>query len=94
MKTGDIESYVNSLKNLTSIEIKIEEDEEVVGFRVVKTKETYVFEDEDEALAKVDAVRQDVGFVGVDKKFKQGKVNKSGEEIRPDTWVVVAKLNK
>lgn len=94
MRTGDIESYVNSLKNLTSIEIKIEEDEEVVGFRVVKTKETYVFEDEDEALAKVDAVRQDVGFVGVDKKFKQGKVNKSGEEIRPDTWVVVAKLNK
>ena len=79
---------------MTSIEIKIEEDEEVVGFRVVKTKETYVFEDEDEALAKVDAVRQDVGFVGVDKKFKQGKVNKSGEEIRPDTWVVVAKLNK
>ena len=94
MRTGDIESYVNSLKNLTSIEIKIEEDEEVVGFRVVKTKETYVFEDEDEALAKVDAVRQDVGFVGFDKKFKQGKVNKSGEEIRPDTWVVVAKLNK
>ena len=94
MRTGDIESYVNSLKNLTSIEIKIEEDEEVVGFRVVKTKETYVFEDEDEALAKVDAVRQDVGFVGVDKKFKQGKVNRAGEEIRPDTWVVVAKLNK
>ena len=94
MRTGDIESYVNSLKNLTSIEIKIEEDEEVVGFRVVKTKETYVFEDEGEALAKVDAVRQDVGFVGVDKKFKQGKVNRSGEEIRPDTWVVVAKLNK
>ena len=94
MRTGDIESYVNSLKNLTSIEIKIEEDEEVVGFRVVKTKETYVFEDEDEALAKVDAVRQDVGFVGVDKKFKQGKVNKNGEEVRPDTWIVVAKLNK
>lgn len=94
MRTGDIESYVNSLKNLTSIEIKIEEDEEVVGFRVVKTKETYVFEDEDEALAKVDAVRQDVGFVGVDKKFKQGKVNKGGDQVKPDTWTVVAKLNK
>ena len=53
MKTGDIESYVNSLNNLTSIEIKIEEDEEVVGFRVVKTKETYVFEDEDDLLSQL-----------------------------------------
>ena len=35
MRTGDIESYVNSLKNLTSIEIKIEEDEEKIATVVV-----------------------------------------------------------
>ena len=72
MRTGDIESYVNSLKNLTSIEIKIEEDEEVVGFRVVKTKETYVFEDEADADVKVDAARRDPGFAGVEKKYNKG----------------------
>ena len=73
----------------------IEDDEEMSGgFYVVKTKETYVFEDEADADVKVDAARRDPGFAGVEKKYKAGKMNKAGDVVRPETWTVVVKLNK
>ena len=95
MKYTDLANYIDGLQNLRKIELTIEDDEEMSGkFYVTKTKETYVFEDEHDADVKVDAVRQDLGFAGVEKKYKAGKMNKAGEVIRPETWVVVAKLIK
>lgn len=95
MRYTDIKEYIDSLNNLRKIEITIEDDEDMSGnFYVVKTKETYVYEDESEADAKVDSVRRDLGFAGVEKKYKAGKMNKAGEQVKPETWTVVAKLNK
>ena len=95
MRYTDIKDYVDGLENLRKIEITIEDDEEMSGsFYITKTKETYVFESESEADAKVDSARRDIGFAGVDKKFKQGKMNKAGEIVRPETYTVVVKLNK
>ena len=95
MRYTDIKDYVDNLDNLRKIEITIEDDEEMSGhFYVTKTKETYVFEDEASADEKVDAARRDLGFAGVDKKYKQGRMNKAGEVTKPETWTVVVKLNK
>ena len=95
MRYEHIKEYIDSLQNLRKIEFTVEDDEEMSGsFYVTKTKETYVYEDESDADAKVDAVRRDVGFAGVEKKYKAGKMNKAGEVTKPETWVVVAKLNK
>ena len=95
MRYENIKEYIDSLENLRKIEFTIEDDEEMSGsFYVVKTKETYVYEDESNADAKVDAVRRDIGFAGVEKKYKAGKMNKAGEVTKPETWIVVAKLNK
>ena len=95
MKYTDIKDYVDGLENLKKIEITIEDDEEMSGsFYVVKTKETYVFESESEADEKVDSARRDIGFAGVDKTYKPGKMNKAGEVTKPETWVVKVKLNK
>lgn len=93
MKHSEIEAYIDSLPNLTKIDLTVEVDEYGRYF-VSKTKETYVYGTEDEADAKVDEVRLNPGFAGVDRKFKAGKVNKAGEQVRPDAWTVVTKLNK
>lgn len=95
MRYENIKDYIDGLSNLRKIEVTIEDDEEMSGnFYVTKTKETYVFEDESSADEKVDAARRDLGFAGVDKKYKQGKMNKAGEVTKPETWTVVVKLNK
>lgn len=95
MRYTEIKDYVDSLEKLRKIEFTIEDDEEMSGgFYVVKTKETYVFEDEADADRKVDSVRQDPGFAGVDKTYKAGKMNKAGEVTKAETWVVKVKLNK
>lgn len=95
MRYTDIEAYINDLENLKKIDVTIENDEEMNGsFYITKTKETYVFENEEEADAKVDAARRDLGFAGVDKKYKAGKMNKAGDVTKPETWTVVVKLNK
>ena len=95
MILSDIERYVevHEKEGLTKIEFALEHNETVSGFDVVKTKETYTFYGEDEADRKVDEIRQNPNFAGVDKKFKQGKTNKAGEVTKPDTYIVVAKLN-
>ncbi len=77
---------------LTKMSVDTEVDE--AGHTIVVcTKETYVYEDEDDADKKINEARQDAGFLEAKKKFKQGKVNKNGEITRPDTFTVVIKLN-
>lgn len=93
MRYTDIINYIDELDNLTKIDISIERDE-CDNLYVVKTKETFTFEEEQQADEKVDSVRKDIGFAGVEKKYKAGKMNKAGEVVRPETWVVVAKLNQ
>ena len=93
MKYTDIINYINELDNLTKIDISIERDE-CDNLYVVKTKETFTFKEEEQADEKVDLVRKNIGFAGVDKKYKQGKMNKAGEQVKPETWVVVAKINQ
>lgn len=92
MKLTELNNYVENLDNLTKIEATVELNE-FGNFYVMKTKETYVYEDEDLADNKVDYARQHSGFAGVEKKFKQGKMNKAGEIVKPETWTVVVKLN-
>ena len=94
MKYTDIVKYIDeSEENLDTIELKIKKAEDG-QFYVVKTKETFIYEDESDADARVDGTRKDFGFAGVEKKYKQGKVNKAGEVTKPEIWTVVAKLNK
>lgn len=94
MKLQDLEQYVNekAQDGLTKIDFGVELIDNV--FYVAKTKETYVFLDESDADKAIDEARQLRGFVGCDKKFKAGKISKkTGEEITPDTYVAVIKLN-
>lgn len=92
MRIEDIKEYVDARPALTKIEVTSELGMDVTYFTVTKTKETYVFEDETEADKKVDEIRRDPFFIGVEKKYKQGKLNKAGDVVRPETWTVVAKL--
>ena len=92
MYLTDLENYVANLgAYLTKCDISTDVDE--AGHRiVVATKETYVYEDEDDADKKINEARQDLGFMEAKKKFKQGKINKNGEITKPDTYTVVIKL--
>lgn len=96
MKLEELLNYINekASEGLTKMDITIELGEGSVDeFYVVKTKETFVYGDEEEQDRKINEVRQDPGFAGVDKKFKAGKVSKkTGEELSPDTYTVVAKI--
>ena len=93
MRLSDVNQYVVNKANLTKIEVAVETDEYATDFYVTKTKETYVFGSEDEADAKINEVRQDSTFVGAEKKYKAGKMNKAGEVTKPETWTVVVKLS-
>jgi hypothetical protein len=94
MRLINIADYVkeNQTLGMTKIEIKCEVEPDTLEMYVNQTKETYVFIDESEADQKIDEVRQSRNFLGVDKKFKAGKVNKNGEEVKPDTYIVTVKL--
>lgn len=83
-------------KGLTKISVDMEETED--GTFVVKTKETYFFECEDECLDPavekiadelINSVRLDEGFCGATKKAKEGKCNKSGEVTKAASYTVV-----
>ena len=94
MRYTEIVKYIDeSEENLDTIELKLKKAEDG-QFYVIKTKETFIYEDEVDADARVDGTRKDLGFAGVEKKYKQGKTNKAGEITKPETWTVVAKLNK
>lgn len=91
MRLEDLSGYVAELDNLTKFEVKTEDD--TVGHLIVtETKETYIYEDEQDADNKINDARQNPLFTSATKKFKQGKINKSGEIVRPETWTVVIKL--
>ena len=92
MTINDIADYVANKPNLTKCDYSTELSEDASTFYVVKTKETYVFENEGDANDLVDQLRRDVLFIGVEKKYKAGKMNKAGEEITPETWTVIAKM--
>ena len=92
MRIEDIKEYVDARPALTKIEVTTELGADVTYFMVTKTKETYVFEDESDADKMVDEIRRDPGFLGVDKKYKAGKMNKSGDLVKPETRTVVGKL--
>ena len=92
MRIEDIKEYVDARPALTKIEVTSEIDEFNNGFNVTKTKETYVFEDESDADKMVDDVRRNPGFLGVDKKYKAGKMNKAGDVVKEETRTVVAKI--
>ena len=92
MRIEDIKEYVDARPALTKIEVTTELGADVTYFIVTKTKETYVFEDESEADRMVDDVRRNPGFLGVDKKYKAGKINKTGDIVKSETRTVVAKI--
>ena len=92
MRIEDIKEYVDARPALTKIEVTTELGADVTYFMVTKTKETYVFEDESEADRMVDDVRRNPGFLGVDKKYKAGKMNKAGDVVKSETRTVVAKI--
>jgi hypothetical protein len=98
MQLQELQNYVSerNKEGLVKIEVSMEVEQELMNdtYYITKTKESYVYGSEQEADAKIDAVRQLIGFAGCDKKFKPGKVSKkTGEEISPDTYTVVVKLN-
>ena len=91
MRLEDLPGYVVELSNLTKFEVKTEDD--TVGHLVVtETKETFVFDDEDEADEKINSAISNPLCLAHTKKYKQGKINKSGEIVKPETWTVVIKL--
>lgn len=92
MRLEDLSQYVASLDHLTKFEMK-SEDDTMGHFLVTETKETYVYEDEESADEKISASVENPNCAGHSKKYKQGKVNKSGEIVKPETWTVVIKLN-
>ena len=92
MRIEDIKEYVDARPALTKIEVTTELGADVTYFMVTKTKETYVFEDEMYADKMVDEIRRNPNFLGVEKKYKAGKMNKAGDVVKPETWTVVAKI--
>lgn len=93
MRIEDIASYADSKPDLVKIEFAVEKIDGSNYFTVVKTKETYNFATEEEQEAMVDSVRQSPFFASVEKKYKAGKVNKAGEQVKPEIWSVIAKFN-
>ena len=96
MKLSQLDNYIRKAQNdgLVEIQVKLALDAETTStdFDVVKTKEVYNYGDEHSADVKIDEVRELNGFVGVKKKFKAGKWNKAGEELRPDIWSITVEI--
>lgn len=93
MYLEELQAYrdgLNACLSKMAVELEVDESGRTV---VMTTKETYVFEDEGDADTIINAARQDYGFMEAKKKFKQGKINKNGEIVRPDTYTVVIKLS-
>ena len=89
MYIDQVKDYMDERPNLTKIEITTEMVPDVNVFVVTKTKETYVFEDEQSADEKVDDIRKNPNFESAKKTYKAGKLNKAGEVIKPETWTVI-----
>lgn len=89
MLLRSINDYIENKTNLTKIEVVSEVDEYNTGFYITKTKETYVYATEDEADAKINEARQSSSFESAKKTYKQGKINRAGEIVKPETFSVV-----
>lgn len=84
MTLETLPNYAAGLANLTKLEVKTEDD--TMGHLVVtETKETYVYEGEDDADAKINDARQNPMFAAATKKYKAGKMNRAGEVVKPET---------
>lgn len=94
MNYKDLVNYVDNRRDegLNKLDVSVELLDDEGDYTVLKTKETYVYFDEEAADAAINDFRQQPEFVGCDKKFKQGKINKAGEVVNPDTWSVVVKF--
>lgn len=91
MRLEDLAGYVAQLSNLIKFEVKSEDD--TMGHLIVtETKETFLFEDEADADEKIKDATANPLCLAHTKKYKQGKINKSGEITKPETWTVVIKL--
>lgn len=91
MRLEDLSGYVAGLDNLVKFETKSEDD--TMGHLIItETKETYVYEDEAEADEKIKGATANPLCLAHTKKYKQGKIGKNGDVIRPETWTVVIKL--
>ena len=95
MRYEELDNYIAERKNegLAKIEITLEGVEDSDQFYVVKTKETFIFGEEEDADNIINDARQKPGFAGCDKKYKAGKINKAGEIVKPETYTAVVKLN-
>lgn len=95
MKLQDLLTYIEELgENLVQITPTIEIDEDGGNFYVIKTAETFVYEDEQDADEKIDEVRRNPGYAASSKAYKAGKMSKSGEVVRPETYIVKVKINQ
>lgn len=94
MRYEELDNYIAERKQegLAKIEITLEGAEDG-DFYVVKTKETFIFGEEEDADAIINNARTKSGFAGCDKKYKAGKINKAGEIVKPETYTAVVKLN-
>ena len=91
MLLSELDNYIKGKEELIKGECKFEMGDNG-EFYVTFTKEVYNFYDEVSADSKVNEVKDDHGFKGVDKSFKEGKTKRDGTEI-PDIYTVTAKLN-
>lgn len=96
MKVADLDAYIKEKTNagLTGIVVTLVSDPEVTNdFYVSKTKETYSLYTEDDANKMAETLRETTGFQKISKKFKAGKKKKkTGEDITPDSWIVVGEI--
>lgn len=94
MRVNNLEDFISEAASngLTKITVDIIIDGDL--HTVDKTKETYVYYDEDAANEMVDSIRATDGFIGVELKEKEAKYNKDGDETKPATYTVVAKVRR
>lgn len=95
MKLDELQDYRTDRRNsgLTKLSADFTVSDTDGNIYITKRKETYELESEGDADKLIEAATHDNSCVGHDKKFKQGKVNKQGEEVRPDRFVVRIKYN-
>ena len=95
MKLDELQNYRSDRRNsgLTKLSAEFTVSDADSNVYITKTKETYELESEGDADKLIEEATHDNSCVGHDKKFKQGKVNKQGDEIRPDRFIVTIKYN-
>lgn len=91
MKIDEINAYYkqHAEEGLCEMTVSIKTDPNDVDYvYVTKIKEVYQLDSDADADRLINEAVQDATCVGHSKKFKQGKVNKQGETVRPDYFYV------